>query len=62
MIHYLTLRSQDIRELQDSLHKHGLSSLASSESHIHSQLQSILLRLGAHYTVDELAGAKVDVK
>ncbi|HEX7456943.1 MAG TPA: pyruvate kinase, partial [Ginsengibacter sp.] len=54
MIHYLTLRNEDIRELQDSLHIHGLSSLASSESHIHSQLQSILLRLGIHYSPDEM--------
>jgi pyruvate kinase len=54
MIHYLTLRNEDIRELQDSLHIHGLSSLASSESHIHSQLQAILLRLGIHYSPDEM--------
>jgi pyruvate kinase len=54
MIHYLTLRNEDIRELQDSLHMRGLSSLASSESHIHSQLQSILLRLGTHYSDDEM--------
>jgi pyruvate kinase len=54
MIHYLTLRNEDIRELQDSLHIHGLSSLASSESHIHCQLQSILQRLGKHYSPEEL--------
>lgn len=54
LIHYLTLRNEDIRELQDWLHIHGLSSLASSESHIHSQLQSILQRLGKHYSQDEL--------
>lgn len=45
MIHYLSLRNEDIRELQDLLHIHGLSSLASSESHIHRQLQAILERL-----------------
>ena len=54
MIHYLALRNEDIRELQDQLHIHGLSSLASSESHIHSQLQAILQRLGKTYPDDEL--------
>jgi pyruvate kinase len=49
LIHYLVLRNEDIRDLQDSLHIYGLSSLASSESHILSQLQSILQRLGKHY-------------
>ena len=53
MIHYLTLRNEDIRELQDALHIHGLSSLASSESHIHRQLQAILTRLGVQYMPDE---------
>ena len=56
IIHYLTLRNEDIREFQDVLHIHGLSSLASSESHIHSQLQAILLRLGKHYSPDEIDG------
>ena len=54
LIHYLTLRNEDIRELQDMLHIHGLSSLASSESHTHSQVQSILQRLGKNYSQDEL--------
>lgn len=54
LIHYLVLRNEDIRELQDSLHIQGLSSLASSESHIHSQLQSILQRLGKNYSPEEL--------
>ena len=54
LIHYLVLRNEDIRELQDSLHIYGLSSLASSESQIHSQLQSILQRLGRVYTPQEL--------
>jgi pyruvate kinase len=54
LIHYLTLRNEDIRDLQDLLHIHGLSSLASSESHIRSQLQSILERLGKKkYTAAE---------
>ncbi len=50
MIQYLTLRKEDIRELQYALHIHGLSSLASSESHIHKQLQSILQRLDKDYS------------
>lgn len=54
LLHYLTLRNEDIRELQDKLHIAGLSSLASSESHIHSQLQSILQRLGKQYSEEEL--------
>src|ERR1035438_3939133 len=54
LIHYLTVRNEDIRELQDSLHIWGLSSLASSESHIHSQLQSILQRLGHVYLPDAI--------
>ena len=54
MIQYLALRKEDIRELQDLLHIHGLSSLASSESHIHRQLQAILQRLGKTYTMEEL--------
>ncbi|HPH92495.1 MAG TPA: pyruvate kinase [Ferruginibacter sp.] len=54
LVHYLVLRNEDIRDLQNNLHIHGLSSLASSESHIHSQLQSILQRLGKQYTAAEL--------
>jgi pyruvate kinase len=46
LLHYLALRSLDIRELQDSLHAFGLSSLASSESHIRGQLLAIFQRLG----------------
>jgi pyruvate kinase len=49
LLHYLVLRSEDIRSLQDALHIYGLSSLTSSESHIRSQLQSILNRLGKSY-------------
>lgn len=46
LLHYLALRCSDIRELQDHLHSFGLSSLASSESHIRGQLLAILERLG----------------
>jgi pyruvate kinase len=46
LLQYLSLRKFDIRELQDKLHEKGLSSLASSESHIHRQLQEIMQRVG----------------
>jgi len=39
----------DIRDIQDQLHIQGLSSLASSESHIHRQLQELQMRLGRKY-------------
>jgi pyruvate kinase len=47
LIHYLVLRSEDISMLQDELHVAGLSSLASSESHILYQLQAIQKILGS---------------
>lgn len=47
LIQYLALRNEDIRLLQDNLHQAGLSSLASSESHILKQIQSVRQRLGA---------------
>ena len=47
LLHYLALRNNDIRGLQDKLHEYGLSSLASSESHIRSQLLAILNRVDA---------------
>lgn len=45
LLHYLSLRNKDIRELQEVLHENGLSSLASSESHIRSQLLAVLKQL-----------------
>jgi len=53
LLHYMALRNVDIRKLQDNLHIHGLSTLASSESHVRSQLNSVLSRLG----VSPLPGA-----
>lgn len=55
LIHYMILRNQDLRNLQDLLHINGLSSLASSESHVHRQLQAIMERLGKHYEPHELS-------
>jgi pyruvate kinase len=46
LLHYLVLRSLDIRSLQDRLHAAGLSSLTSSESHVRGQLLSVLHYLG----------------
>lgn len=54
LVNYLALRNEDMRDLQYDLHIHGLSSLASAESHIHRQLQAILQRLGKEYTAGEL--------
>lgn len=42
LTHYLTLRTLNIRQLQDELHKYGLSSLAISESHMLGQINAIL--------------------
>ena len=55
LIHYLTLRSEDLRSLQDALHISGLSSLASSESQILRQVQSILQRLGKQFAPNDLS-------
>jgi pyruvate kinase len=46
LLHYLALRSESILELQDALHEFGLSSLASSESHVRHQLSAVRSRLG----------------
>lgn len=55
LLHYLILRNEDIRSLQDRLHNQGLSSLASSESHVMRQLQMILRRLGNDIPDTELS-------
>ncbi|HSF45171.1 MAG TPA: hypothetical protein VLA58_04145, partial [Chitinophagaceae bacterium] len=55
LLHYLTLRSKDLQNLQDRLHVAGLSSLASSESHTMRQLQAILERLGEDISPAELS-------
>lgn len=47
LLHYLALRSLDIRLLQDNLHAYGLSSIASSESHVRGQLLTISQRIGS---------------
>jgi pyruvate kinase len=57
LIEYLSLRCEDIRPLQDRLHTLGLSSLNSSESHIHSQLQAVQQLLGKKTDNSELPEA-----
>lgn len=46
LLHYLVLRSKEIRPLQEYLHSCGLSSLTSSESHTLSQLRQVMRWLG----------------
>ena len=53
LLNYLILRKTDIQELQENLHRHGLSSLASCESHTHRQIQVTLERLGEDYSGNE---------
>lgn len=55
LLQYLTLRSEDIRTLQEELHINGLSSLDSSESHILRQVQEILQRLGKKFSPEEIS-------
>lgn len=55
LLHYLTLRAEDIRQLQENLHETGLSSLASSEGHTLRQLQAILERLGVKIAPSQLS-------
>lgn len=54
LMHYLALRSLDIRELQDALHEVGLSSITSSESHVRGQLLAIMQHLGAKKTSENV--------
>ena len=55
LIHYLSLRSIDIRKMQNELHTVGLSSLTSSESHILRQVQEVKMRLGKKYSPTKLS-------
>jgi pyruvate kinase len=42
LIHYVALRRHDIRRLQQSLARHGLSSLGRAESHVLSSIAAVL--------------------
>lgn len=46
LLHYLSVRSRDIRNLQDRLSELGLSSLGRCEGHVLENLQSVLRMLG----------------
>lgn len=48
LVHYLVLRSNEIREIQEYLHHVGLSSLTNSESHTLFQMQNVLSWLRHH--------------
>lgn len=52
LIDYLALRSTNIEVLQIHLHEQGLSSLASSESHIKRQVLRLMERLGSSFLPD----------
>lgn len=47
LIDYLVFRSQNLQELQEALHAYGFSSLASSESHIRTQLCNVMALMDA---------------
>ncbi len=55
LIHYLSLRRENLRPLQDELHDAGLSSLASAESHILRQVQAVLERLGMTFSKKDIS-------
>ena len=61
LMHYLALRCEDLRAVQDDLHKAGLSSLASSESHVLRQVQAVLERLGVRFAKKELSSVTYDL-
>jgi len=62
LVDYLALRSQDIEMLQKQLHYMGLSSLASSESHIKAQVISIMGWLGYEKTTTDKLNASSGFK
>ncbi|KKM62221.1 hypothetical protein LCGC14_1523840 [marine sediment metagenome] len=53
LVDYLALRSKNIEKLQKQLHYLGLSSLASSESHIRIQVVNIMKWLGSENTLTD---------
>ncbi len=55
LVQYLSLRKKNISNLQNDLHALGLSSLASAESHIHRQVQEVMMRLGHDFKKKELS-------
>ncbi|CAN5284861.1 pyruvate kinase [soil metagenome] len=45
LLHYLSLRQHDIRELQDKLSQQGFSSLGRIEGHVLASLQAVIMQL-----------------
>src|SRR6185369_5218285 len=41
LLHYLVLRRHDLRNIQDQLSAHGLSSLGRAESHVRANIDAI---------------------
>ncbi len=60
LLQYINLRKKSIIRIQEMLHEKGLSSLASAESHIHRQVQEILLRLGHPFKSKQLSTLTAD--
>ena len=56
LIHYLALRQQDVRALQEELAALGLSSLGRTEAHVMSTLKAVLVAL------NHMAGRKIDLQ
>ncbi len=56
LLHYLILRSKEIREMQEYLHAVGLSSLTNSESHTLSQVRNVLSWLNISHPISPLEG------
>ncbi|MCS5488927.1 pyruvate kinase [Algoriphagus limi] len=61
LIHYLTLRQGDRRDLQLRLHNAGLSALSNSESHIRHQVQAVQKRLGVSLEEKDFATCNYQV-
>ncbi|NVK48544.1 MAG: pyruvate kinase [Cyclobacteriaceae bacterium] len=61
LIHYLTLRRADRRDLQLRLHNAGLSALSNSESHIRHQVQAVQKRLGVSLEEKDFATCNYQV-
>lgn len=56
LLHYLILRSKEIREIQEYLHQVGLSSLTNSESHTLFQVRNVLSWLNINHPISPLGG------
>ncbi len=61
LIHYLVLRSNEIREAQEYLHHIGLSSLTNSESHTQIQVLNVLGWLDHNVPKSNISSCNFDV-